>query len=236
MFIVDHTAEGIISFSGSIDSLISPSHTYVSEGSVSIGGSSPIVVQNLFREASGGISITDSYSEVISPSHQYTANSYSSSQVEISGSGFSFVDYFNESIYRAIFNSDSCFNRIFIGGSAETSTYKIYEYVSQGLVSIAGSSEVLSSYYEYESGLSLYEDENFTSSEWYFQVDDTIYIHDRPLVYDNIKEDRHLSALLYYCPYPKYIYTNATFGHADTILQKMKLSNRFVLMSAQKLD
>lgn len=150
MFIVDHTAEGIISFSGSIDSLISPSHTYVSEGSVSMGGSSPIVVQNLFREASGGVSITDSYSEVISPSHQYTANSYSSSQVEVSGSGFSFVDYFNESIYRAIFNSDSCFNRIFIAGSAEASTYKIFEYVSQGSVSIAGSAEILSNYYEYE--------------------------------------------------------------------------------------
>ena len=58
-------------------------------------------------------------------------------------------------------------------------------------------------------------------------MDDTIYIHDKPLVYDNISEDRHLSALLYYCPYPKYIYTNATFGHADIILQKMKLSNRF---------
>ena len=29
-----------------------------------------------------------------------------------------------------------------------------------------------------------------------FDMDDTIYIHDRPLVYDNIKEDRHLSALL----------------------------------------
>ena len=57
-----------------------------------------------------------------------------------------------------------------------------------------------------------------------FDMDDTIYIHDRPLVYDNIKEDRHLSALLYYCPYPKYIYTNATFGHADVILEKMKLS------------
>lgn len=60
-----------------------------------------------------------------------------------------------------------------------------------------------------------------------FDMDDTIYIHDKPLDYDNIIEDRHLSALLYYCPYPKYIYTNATFGHADTILQKMKLSNRF---------
>ena len=60
-----------------------------------------------------------------------------------------------------------------------------------------------------------------------FDMDDTIYMHDRPLVYDNIEEDRHLSALLYYCPYPKYIYTNATFGHADVILQKMKLSNRF---------
>lgn len=60
-----------------------------------------------------------------------------------------------------------------------------------------------------------------------FDMDDTIYIHNRPLDYNNIDEDKYLSALLYYCPYPKYIYTNATFGHADTILQKMKLSNRF---------
>lgn len=60
-----------------------------------------------------------------------------------------------------------------------------------------------------------------------FDMDDTIYVHDKELNYDNITEDRHLSALLYYCPYPKYIYTNATFGHADIILQRMKLSNRF---------
>lgn len=60
-----------------------------------------------------------------------------------------------------------------------------------------------------------------------FDMDDTIYIHNRELNYDNITEDRHLSALLYYCPYPKYIYTNATFGHADAILQKMKLSGKF---------
>lgn len=60
-----------------------------------------------------------------------------------------------------------------------------------------------------------------------FDMDDTIYMHNRPLVYDNIKEDKDLSALLYYCPYPKYIYTNATFGHADIILQRMKLSKRF---------
>lgn len=60
-----------------------------------------------------------------------------------------------------------------------------------------------------------------------FDMDDTIYIHNQVLNYNNIKENKNLSYLLYYCPYPKYIYTNATYDHADIILQKMNLSNRF---------
>ena len=61
-----------------------------------------------------------------------------------------------------------------------------------------------------------------------FDMDDTLYIHDKPLVYEDIREDKVLTQLLYYCPYPKYIYTNATFGHADTILQQMKISDKFI--------
>ena len=61
-----------------------------------------------------------------------------------------------------------------------------------------------------------------------FDIDDTIYRHDQKLIYDNIKEDKILTQLLYYCPYPKYVYTNATFGHADIILNKMRISDKFI--------
>ena len=61
-----------------------------------------------------------------------------------------------------------------------------------------------------------------------FDIDDTIYVHDKKLDYNNIKQDNILINLLYYCPYPKYVYTNATYGHADEILKKMKISNNFI--------
>lgn len=61
-----------------------------------------------------------------------------------------------------------------------------------------------------------------------FDMDDTIYLHkDKKIIYENITEDKELSLLLYQFPYPKYIYTNATYNHADIILKKMKLSKNF---------
>ena len=58
-------------------------------------------------------------------------------------------------------------------------------------------------------------------------MDDTLYLHRGKLDYDSVKEDRRLTYLCKQCPHPKYIYTNATFGHADILLQKMNLSDHF---------
>jgi FMN phosphatase YigB (HAD superfamily) len=58
-------------------------------------------------------------------------------------------------------------------------------------------------------------------------MDDTLYLHRGKLDYDSVTEDRRLTYLCGQCPHPKYIYTNATFGHADILLQKMNLSEHF---------
>jgi len=58
-------------------------------------------------------------------------------------------------------------------------------------------------------------------------MDDTLYQHRGKLDYDSVNEDHRLTYLCNQCPHPKYIYTNATFGHADILLQKMNLSDHF---------
>ena len=58
-------------------------------------------------------------------------------------------------------------------------------------------------------------------------MDDTLYLHRGKLDYNNVVEDKRLSYLCEQCPHRKYIYTNATFGHADILLRKMKLSDHF---------
>jgi len=64
-------------------------------------------------------------------------------------------------------------------------------------------------------------------------MDDTLYLHGKKLEYDKIKEDERLTYLCEQCIYPKYIYTNATFEHADLILEKMKLSKYFTTIYAR---
>ena len=58
-------------------------------------------------------------------------------------------------------------------------------------------------------------------------MDDTLYLHNGQMDYESVKEDTRLTYLCSQCPHPKYIYTNATFGHADILLQKMKLTDHF---------
>ena len=58
-------------------------------------------------------------------------------------------------------------------------------------------------------------------------MDDTLYLHRGKLEYNNVVEDKRLSYLCQECSHPKYIYTNATFGHADILLQKMNLTDQF---------
>jgi FMN phosphatase YigB (HAD superfamily) len=62
-------------------------------------------------------------------------------------------------------------------------------------------------------------------------IDDTLYKHTtHPLFmdYNNISEDISLTNALNNIKYPKYIYTNAMFKHANTILNKMNLDNTFL--------
>ena len=66
-----------------------------------------------------------------------------------------------------------------------------------------------------------------------FDLDDTIYIHKHSkffngsIHYDLIQEKPLLKYYLNLCKGPKYIYTNATYSHADTVLKKMNLSDGF---------
>jgi FMN phosphatase YigB (HAD superfamily) len=44
--------------------------------------------------------------------------------------------------------------------------------------------------------------------------------------YNNIHEDQQLTQLFNSNQYPKYIYTNATYSHANLILNKMNIENK----------
>lgn len=63
-------------------------------------------------------------------------------------------------------------------------------------------------------------------------IDDTLYKHETLpifLDYNNITEDMVLTNALNNIKYPKYIYTNAMFKHANTILNQMNLSDGLFL-------
>ena len=61
-----------------------------------------------------------------------------------------------------------------------------------------------------------------------FDLDDTIiYYPFGEVNYDKISFDYNLFKLLNDLNYPKIIYTNGTYGHAEDILNNMKLTNSF---------
>ena len=59
-------------------------------------------------------------------------------------------------------------------------------------------------------------------------IDDTLIKHKMPdfMNYNNIHEDQQLTQLFNSNQYPKYIYTNATYSHANLILNKMNIENK----------
>lgn len=63
-----------------------------------------------------------------------------------------------------------------------------------------------------------------------FDLDDCLIMHNGPMNYSRINENTHLSYYLNHLPYDKYIYTNGTYGHADEVLRKMKLSRNFKMI------
>ena len=67
-----------------------------------------------------------------------------------------------------------------------------------------------------------------------FDLDDTIIYYPFGIVdYDNIRPDVTLFNLLDELKYPKIIYTNGTFGHAEDILRNMMLTNSFTAVYAR---
>ena len=60
-------------------------------------------------------------------------------------------------------------------------------------------------------------------------LDDTIFIHrdKRKIDYNSIQMDNKLIQLLDSIPCLKYIYTNATFGHANIVLNQMGIDDKF---------
>ena len=59
-------------------------------------------------------------------------------------------------------------------------------------------------------------------------IDDTLYVHkSTKMDYYNILPNIDLTKELQRIQYPKYILTNATFDHANEILNKMDLDDEF---------
>ena len=63
-------------------------------------------------------------------------------------------------------------------------------------------------------------------------IDDTLFVHKTIgsniiTDYNEIRPDYQLKSQLQRIPYPKYILTNATFGHANLILNKLDVDDEF---------
>ena len=69
---------------------------------------------------------------------------------------------------------------------------------------------------------------NQSNSVLVIDIDDTLFVHKSPLLeYHKIRPDYHLKAQLQRIQYPKFILTNATFEHANVILNKMDVVDEF---------
>ena len=61
-----------------------------------------------------------------------------------------------------------------------------------------------------------------------FDIDDTIYVHKTTLMnYSRIRHDYQLKSQLQRIPYHKFVLTNATFYHANLILNKLGIEDEF---------
>ena len=61
-----------------------------------------------------------------------------------------------------------------------------------------------------------------------FDIDDTIYVHtSNEMNYNSIRPDYQLKTQLQRIPYKKYVLTNATFGHANLIINKLGIDDEF---------
>lgn len=61
-----------------------------------------------------------------------------------------------------------------------------------------------------------------------FDIDDTLYIHTQQTVpYETIRPDYQLNHQLQSIQYPKFVLSNATFSHANLILNRLSIDDHF---------
>ena len=67
-----------------------------------------------------------------------------------------------------------------------------------------------------------------------FDIDDTIYVHkSNDMNYDLIRPDYQMKSLLQRIKYPKFVLTNATYGHANLIVNKLGIEDEFIKIYAR---
>jgi len=61
-----------------------------------------------------------------------------------------------------------------------------------------------------------------------FDIDDTIYVHkSEQMNYSSIRPDYQLKSQLQRLRYPKFVLTNATYDHANVIINKLGIEDEF---------
>ena len=67
-----------------------------------------------------------------------------------------------------------------------------------------------------------------------FDIDDTIYVHkSNDMNYDLIRPDYQMKSLLQRIKHPKFVLTNATYGHANLIVNKLGIEDEFIKIYAR---
>ena len=64
-------------------------------------------------------------------------------------------------------------------------------------------------------------------NHYIFDLDDTLLVHRNDINYTLIRENTELSHYLNQCRGRRYIYTNGNFSHANEVLERMNLTEKF---------
>ena len=64
-------------------------------------------------------------------------------------------------------------------------------------------------------------------NHYIFDLDDTVLVHRNDINYTLIRENPELSHYLDKCKGDRYIYTNGNFSHANEVLERMNLTEKF---------
>ena len=73
-------------------------------------------------------------------------------------------------------------------------------------------------------------------NHYIFDLDDTLILHRNDINYHWISENKELSHYLDKCKGTKYIYTNGTLEHAELVMDKMNLTDKFHTVYARDTE